>query len=94
MSAVKKRKVPMRMCIGCREMKPKRDMIRVVRSQEGEVSVDTTSKLPGRGAYLCDNPACFEKAVKAKMLNKALDANVSEEVIAQLRRALERHGLQ
>jgi predicted RNA-binding protein YlxR (DUF448 family) len=91
---MKKRKIPLRMCIGCREMKPKRDMVRVVKNQSGEVNVDTTSKMPGRGAYLCDNPACLDKAVKAKMLNKALEANVEDAVIEQLKRALERHGLQ
>ena len=90
---MKQRKIPMRMCVGCREMKPKREMVRVVRSADGAVCVDKTSKMPGRGAYLCDEPACLEKAIKAKMLDRALGATISEEVLEQLRRELQRHGL-
>ena len=85
---MKPKKVPMRMCVGCREMKPKRELIRVVRSAEGEIKVDTTSKAPGRGAYLCQNPACLERAVKTRALERALEQKIDETVWARLREEL------
>ena len=60
------KKIPMRQCVGCREMKPKKELIRVVRSPEGQVSLDFRGKLPGRGAYVCPNAACLTKARKSK----------------------------
>ena len=90
---MKPRKIPMRMCVGCRQMKPKKELVRVVRSQDGSVVVDRTSKMPGRGAYLCAEPACLEKAVKARMLDRALDAKVGPEVLEALKKELERHEL-
>ena len=67
------KKIPMRQCVGCREMKPKKELIRVVRSPEGQVSLDFRGKLPGRGAYVCPNPACLAKARKSKALERAFE---------------------
>ena len=65
------KKIPMRQCLGCREMKAKKDLIRVVRSPEGELSLDFRGKLPGRGAYVCPDQACLAKVRKAKALERA-----------------------
>ena len=69
---MKVKKIPLRMCTGCMEMKPKKELIRVVKSPEGEVSVDLTGKKSGRGAYICKNKECLEKAFKAKRQIKRL----------------------
>jgi hypothetical protein len=82
---VKKKKIPMRMCVGCRESKPKQELIRVVRSPEGKIHIDLKGKAPGRGAYLCYNIECLEKAIKHKSLERALDEKISEEVYQSLR---------
>ena len=74
----------MRMCVGCREMKEKRELIRVVRSPEGEVSLDPTGKKSGRGAYVCDNEECIKRCVKGKLLNKTFKTFLSEEVYEKL----------
>ncbi len=84
------KKIPMRQCLGCREMKPKREMIRVVRSSEGEVSLDYRGKAPGRGAYICPNPACFRKAVKTRALERAFSAPIPPEIYARLEEEMER----
>lgn len=78
------KKIPMRQCVGCREMKPKKELIRVVRSPEGQVSLDFRGKLPGRGAYVCPNPACLAKARKSKALERAFSAPLPEEVYQAL----------
>ncbi len=78
------KKIPMRQCLGCREMKPKRELIRVVRSPEGEISLDFRGKAPGRGAYLCKNSGCLEKAIKGKALERAFSAEIPEEVYEKL----------
>ncbi len=82
---MKVKKIPQRMCNGCMEMKPKKELIRIVKSSDGEVSVDLTGKKPGRGAYICRNSQCLEKAYKSKKLNKSLEASISEEVFISLR---------
>ena len=87
---MKPRKIPMRMCVGCREMKPKRELLRVVRSPEGEVSFDLTGRKPGRGAYVCPNADCLTQAVRKKQLERAFSAPVSEEVRASLTTQIER----
>ena len=69
---MKTKKIPLRMCLGCNEMKPKRDLIRIVKSSEGEVSLDFTGKKSGRGAYICRNADCFRKAKKARRFEKSL----------------------
>jgi len=84
---LKQRKVPMRMCVGCHEMKPKRELQRIVRSPEGEVSIDPVGKKPGRGAYVCRNAECLKKARKTKALERKFEAPVSNEVFEALEEA-------
>ena len=79
--------VPLRMCIACREMKPKQEMLRVVRSPEGEISLDFTGKKNGRGAYICDSETCIKKLKKSKLLNRTFSANVSDEVYVGIEEA-------
>lgn len=76
----KPRKIPQRQCLGCREMKNKKDLIRVVRSPEGEISLDFVGKKPGRGAYVCPDAACLAKAKKNRSLERAFKAAVPLEV--------------
>lgn len=78
------KKIPLRQCLGCREMKPKGELIRVVKSPEGEVSLDFRGKKPGRGAYLCPNPQCLKRIKKAKALERAFSTPLPEEVYAAL----------
>ena len=77
---MKTRKIPMRMCVGCREMKEKKSLLRIVRTPEGEVLLDATGKKSGRGAYVCPDPACLKKARKSKALERAFDTSVPPEV--------------
>ena len=86
---MKPKKIPMRMCVGCREMKPKKELIRVVRSPEGEVSLDPIGKKPGRGAYVCRNAACLQRAIRQKQLERQLETQLSEETSVQLQQTLE-----
>lgn len=86
---MKQKKIPMRMCLGCQEMKPKKELIRIVRNNEGEVSVDFTGKKPGRGAYICKSVPCFEKARKGKKLEKAFEAPMDEGIYDTLKQQLE-----
>ena len=81
---MKTRKIPMRMCVGCREMKEKRSLLRVVKSPEGAISFDRVGKAPGRGAYVCKSKSCLERAVKARQLERALETRIDEAVFAQL----------
>ena len=74
------KKVPLRQCVGCREMKPKKELIRVVRNAEGEVSLDFKGKAPGRGAYVCPAMQCLKKAVKAKALERAFSTEIPQSV--------------
>lgn len=74
------KKIPLRQCLGCREMKPKRELIRVVRSPEGEISLDFRGKKPGRGAYLCPDPGCLKRIRKSKALERAFSLPIPEEV--------------
>ena len=78
------KKVPMRMCVACREMKPKKELIRVVRSPEGAVSMDPVGKKPGRGAYICKSAACLAKARKARRLESSLECSIPAEVYDRL----------
>ncbi|MGN0661231.1 MAG: RNase P modulator RnpM [Oscillospiraceae bacterium] len=79
------KKIPMRMCIGCHEMKPKRELVRIVRSKDGEISLDRTGKLAGRGAYICIGAKCLAKAQKSKALQKAFGAEIPDEIYDRLR---------
>lgn len=84
--AKKARKIPMRMCVGCRERYNKKELIRIVRTPEGDVTVDTTGKLSGRGAYVCrDKAQCLEKAIKSKALERHLETDISPEVYERLK---------
>jgi len=78
------KKIPQRMCLGCREHKPKKELVRVVRSPEGEISVDLTGRKNGRGAYVCKNAECLKRARKIRSISKALDCEISDEVFEQL----------
>ena len=84
----KPKKIPLRMCVGCREMKPKASLIRVVRSPEGQVSLDPVGKKPGRGAYVCRDVACLNRAIRQKQLERQLQAALSPETAEALRETL------
>ena len=81
---MQQKKTPMRKCVGCNEMKPKKELVRVVRSPEGEISVDPNGKKNGRGAYICPDKACLLKAKKAGRLEKTFECAIPEEVYAVL----------
>lgn len=74
----------MRMCVGCREMKPKRELLRVVKSPEGAIALDSVGKMPGRGAYVCKSSACLKKAVKTRQLERALEHPIDAAVFEAL----------
>ncbi|MBQ3084768.1 MAG: YlxR family protein [Clostridia bacterium] len=80
----KERKIPMRMCLCCREMKPKKELTRVVLNKEGEIKVDPIGKAPGRGAYLCNAPDCIAKLQKTRALDRGFSRSVPDEVYQQL----------
>lgn len=82
---MKVKKIPERMCTGCGEMKPKKELIRVVKNKEGEVSIDLTGKKPGRGAYICKSVECLQKAFKSKRLERNLETTISEEIHNKLK---------
>lgn len=86
MAAVKK--IPMRMCLGCGEMKPKKELIRVVKSPEGDVFLDATGKKSGRGAYICPNAECLKLARKARRFEKSFSCRISDEVFDSMEREL------
>ena len=86
---MQQKKIPMRQCLGCREMKPKKELIRVVRTPEGEISLDFRGKANGRGAYVCPDPACLKKAIRAKALERAFETSIPEEIYAQLTAQME-----
>lgn len=77
------------MCLGCKEMKPKKELIRVVRNNEGEINIDLVGKKPGRGAYICKRVDCLEKAIKAKRLEKAFETTIDVEIYNNLKNQLE-----
>ena len=78
------KKIPMRMCVGCRQMKEKKDMIRVLRTQEGEFCIDITGKKNGRGAYVCKNPQCLQMAVKNHGLERSFKMSIPKETAVLL----------
>lgn len=78
------KKIPQRQCMGCRERRAKRELIRVVRTTEGNVCLDFSGKLNGRGAYLCQNPECLQKAQKSKALERSLEVPIPDEVYERL----------
>lgn len=80
----KVKKIPQRQCIGCGESRPKKELIRVVRSPEGEISIDFTGKAAGRGAYLCPSDKCLKKALKTKKLSRSLECEIPEDIYGAL----------
>ncbi|MDD6158301.1 MAG: YlxR family protein [Oscillospiraceae bacterium] len=83
------KKIPIRQCLGCREQKAKTELLRVVRSPEGSVSLDFRGKAPGRGAYICRSGECLKRAVRSRALERSLGAPIPEEVYERLREELE-----
>ena len=86
---MQQKKIPMRQCVGCREMKPKKELIRVVKSPEGALSLDFRGKAPGRGAYLCPDPACLKKAWKSKALDRGFETAIPQEIYDNLLQTME-----
>ena len=86
---MQQKKIPQRQCMGCRERKEKRELIRVVRSPEGAVSLDFRGKAPGRGAYICPDLACLKKAIRSKALERSLEVAIPEEIYARLEQEME-----
>ena len=83
------KKIPQRQCMGCRERKPKREMIRVVRGTDGTVSLDFGGKMNGRGAYICPDMECLKKAIRSKSLDRSLEVTIPEEVYDRLQKEME-----
>ena len=83
------KKIPQRQCMGCRERKNKRDMIRVVRTPDGTVSLDFGGKMNGRGAYICPDPECLKKTIRSKALERSLEVEIPEDVYARLQKEME-----
>jgi len=87
---LRKRKLPLRMCLGCRTSKEKRELIRIVRTPQGEIELDFTGKKAGRGAYICPTADCLKKALRGKGLSKSLQTTIPDHVISALKDELER----
>ena len=85
---MQQKKIPMRKCVGCNESKSKKELVRVVRSPEGEISLDTTGKKSGRGAYICPSAECLKRAVKSKRIDKILETSVPASVYEEAERML------
>ena len=83
------KKIPQRQCMGCRERKAKRELIRVVRTPEGEVNLDFGGKMNGRGAYICPQSECLKKAIRSKALDRSLEVTIPEQVIERLQKEME-----
>ena len=84
----KVRKIPVRQCLGCNEHKPKKEMLRVLRTPEGEITIDFTGKKSGRGAYICPKTSCLRRARKSRRIDRALECNIPEEVYDAMEKAL------
>ena len=84
------KKIPMRMCTACREMKPKRELVRIVKTPEGEIKLDLTGKLNGRGAYICKSCECLKKAQKTGALSRAFSCEISAEIYSQIEKDFEK----
>ena len=83
------KKEPLRQCIGCMEMKSKKELVRIVKNKLGEVSLDTTGKAQGRGAYICKNPECLKKTIKSRRLEKVFEMKIPEEILSEMQKRLE-----
>ena len=86
------KKIPMRQCLGCREMKPKKELIRVVKSPQGELSLDFKGKAPGRGADVCPCGECLKKAIRSKALSRSLETEIPQEVYDRLEKEMEQQN--
>lgn len=86
------KKIPVRMCAGCAQHKPKKELVRVVRTPEGAVELDLTGKKSGRGAYVCPDPACLKKARKARRIERALECEIPDEIYERIEREMEEAG--
>ena len=86
------KKIPQRQCMGCRERKAKRELIRVVRGTDGAVSLDFSGKAPGRGAYICPDTECLKKALRSKSLDRALEVTIPETVYERLEKEMAQNG--
>ncbi|MBQ6864934.1 MAG: YlxR family protein [Clostridia bacterium] len=86
---MQQKKIPLRKCTGCNEMKPKRELVRIVRTPEGTVALDTTGRMNGRGAYVCPDIACLQKARKGKRLEKAFECSIPDEIYDRLETELD-----
>ena len=86
------KKIPQRQCMGCRERKAKKELIRVVRGVDGTVSLDFSGKAPGRGAYLCPDPGCLKTANRSKALSRSLETEIPQEVYDRLEKEMEQNG--
>ena len=84
------KKLPSRTCIGCNTQKIKSDFIRIVKNAEGEVKLDKTGKLPGRGAYICDNIECLKKAIRSKRLERCFEMKIEESIYQELQNEIEK----
>ena len=82
------KKIPMRKCIGCNEMKDKKSLVRIVRNNEGVINIDTVGKMPGRGAYICKCTECFDAAVKAKRLERSFKTKIPDDIYPRLREVI------
>lgn len=87
---MKKRKIPLRKCVGCNEQKNKQELIRIVKNNEGEIFIDKTGKANGRGVYICNSLSCFEKAKKNKEIEKAFKTRIDESIYEELKNELEK----
>lgn len=86
------RKVPMRQCVGCKQLKPKKELVRVVKNSEGEISIDLVGKKPGKGAYVCRNTECFKAARKAKSFERSLSCSIPAEIFDSMEAELKEDG--
>lgn len=83
------KKIPLRKCLGCNQQKPKRELIRVVKNKENDISIDDTGKKPGRGAYICSNVDCLNAAIKSKRFERAFECKIAQEIYDKLLEELE-----
>lgn len=90
---MKQKKVPVRMCVACREGKPKKELIRIVKNKDGQVSLDLTGKAQGRGAYICPTVECLERAYKSKAMNRALECTMDEAMFSEMKRVILRRDI-
>lgn len=86
---MKQKKIPARLCVGCKEQKTKKELVRVVKSPQGEISLDLTGKKPGRGAYICPSVSCLQKARKTRQLERVFSCQIPDEVYKDLEEALQ-----